>query len=60
MICSINRQPITFKMRPMERLKVTQSHLIIYIFSTISVILYTLMKNTQTFALIQYILVFFI
>ncbi|CAD8046561.1 unnamed protein product [Paramecium primaurelia] len=60
MICSINRQPITFKLRPMERSKVTQSHLIIYIFSTISVILFTLMENTQSIAIIQYILVFFI
>ncbi|CAK62154.1 unnamed protein product (macronuclear) [Paramecium tetraurelia] len=60
MICLINRQPITFKMRPMERSKVTESHLIIYIFSTISVILFALMETTQSIAILQCILVCFI
>ncbi|CAD8133996.1 unnamed protein product [Paramecium pentaurelia] len=60
LICSINRQPITFKMRPMERLKVTKYNLIVYVFSTISVILFTLIENTQTIRIIQYILVFII
>ncbi|CAD8050582.1 unnamed protein product [Paramecium sonneborni] len=60
LICSINRQPITFKMRPMDRSKVTESHLIIYIFSTISVILFTLMEDNQSIRIIQYILIFVI
>ncbi|CAD8049389.1 unnamed protein product [Paramecium sonneborni] len=60
LICSINKQPITFKMKPMDRLKVTESHFIIYIFSTISVILFTLMQDNQSIRIIQYILIFVI